>query len=224
MADNQTPKGALVAALIKAKKAFKPVTKGKTAEAGKYSYRYADLATAIEATEPALLDNGLLVLHTFEASGAPLLLLKTTLWHESGESISGTIEMGIGEMGVQDVGGIITYLRRYSYLAILGISPEDDDGASAQKASETRRQSTTTKPPATKPASGKGPDPEWLKMIGDCADAMDLNRVNKMILEADVGDAVLWSAITGRAGEVGCAWNERVSRFETKAEDDDIPF
>jgi hypothetical protein len=56
------------------------------------------------------------------------------LIHISGEWIEGTISLPSGTQNrydAQTVGSAITYARRYSYMGILGIAPEDDDGSTA---------------------------------------------------------------------------------------------
>jgi hypothetical protein len=52
----------------------------------------------------------------------------TTLLHVSGEWIRGTIQMKPVKNDPQAVGSCITYARRYSLAAIVGVSPADDDG------------------------------------------------------------------------------------------------
>ena len=61
--------------------------------------------------------------------------LTTLLVHASGQWIGGTFTMVAGEVTPQAAGSCITYMRRYSLAALVGVAPEDDDGNAASKPS-----------------------------------------------------------------------------------------
>ena len=121
----------LMKALIKAQSEFNPVKKTETNPF--YNSTYANLDTVIEATKPALINNGLAVIQTFcviEGKQA----LKTSLIHLSGEVIEGNQIIDCKDnLDPQKVGSASTYARRYGYMAILGLAPEDDDANNATK-------------------------------------------------------------------------------------------
>jgi hypothetical protein len=56
----------------------------------------------------------------------------------------------------QKMGGAITYYRRYSLLALLGLAPEDDDGNAASK------PAPPAKAPETRPQPPSAPEPPAL--------------------------------------------------------------
>lgn len=120
-------------ALLAAKKAFKPAL--KTAENPHFKSKYVDLQSVVDATEDALSLNGLMLLQSPEPSGEEKMVSVTSrLIHVSGEWIEGTVTLPSGtpnRYDAQTVGSAITYARRYSYMGILGIAPEDDDGSTA---------------------------------------------------------------------------------------------
>lgn len=120
-------------ALLAAKKAFKPAL--KTAENPHFKSKYVDLQSVVDATEDALSLNGLMLLQSPESSGEEKMVSVTSrLIHVSGEWIEGTVTLPSGtpnRYDAQTVGSAITYARRYSYMGILGIAPEDDDGSTA---------------------------------------------------------------------------------------------
>ena len=93
---------------------------------------YASLGAIIAGVRPVLAKHGLSVSQlTFGEDG--VAGVETVLMHTSGEWISQSISMPIGEekgkSSAQVAGSIITYLRRYSLASILGIySDEDGDG------------------------------------------------------------------------------------------------
>lgn len=127
------PKACVYAALAKAQAQFLSPIKD-----AKYNYgRYATLTGCLEAVKPALNANGLFLSQIVEPMDARNLRIKTLVFHESGEilelgSIIVTIDAG-GRMNAnQAAGSAITYGRRYSLCAALGISAvEDDDDGNA---------------------------------------------------------------------------------------------
>lgn len=120
----------LATALLKAQGEFTGVLKDKTNP--HFKSKYADLQAAISATEEPLRVNGLLVIQTpFGEVATQSAGVTTRLLHTSGEWIEGELELPAGtanRIDAQTFGSAITYARRYSYLGILGIAPEDDDG------------------------------------------------------------------------------------------------
>ena len=100
-----------------------------TAQYGKF----ADLSTVLSTVNPALAANGLVVVHTTKVVDNKNILI-TNLLHTSGESITSEMLLpnntGGGGNPMHKEGGAITYCRRYSLLAILGLNAgiPDNDG------------------------------------------------------------------------------------------------
>jgi hypothetical protein len=120
----------LATALAKAQGEFPDIPKDKTAKvkgeskSGKpydYSYKYSDLTTIIKYTRPALTKYGLSLIQVLTADS-----LFTRLVHSSGQFIEGVVPIRMNQK-MQDVGSDITYLKRYSLSAMIGVSSEDDD-------------------------------------------------------------------------------------------------
>lgn len=113
------------------------VGKGSTANAGTYSYQYADLAEINAVILPLLGKHGL------SFSAKPTLVdgrfvLAYTLRHSSGESDEGMYPLpDPTKASPQQIGSNISYARRYAFCAVTGVAPggDDDDGAAAQPAS-----------------------------------------------------------------------------------------
>lgn len=122
----------LAMALLKAQGQFQ---KAKINTKG-YGYSYANLESVLDACRPALVDNELSLIQLPTNDGNEIILT-TLLVHSSGEFISSELsEMATGGKmaAVQQKGSIITYLRRYSMSAMLGISTGDDnDGNEIQE-------------------------------------------------------------------------------------------
>lgn len=100
-----------------------------TAQYGKF----ADLSTVLSTVNPALAVNGLAVVHTTKVEDNKNILI-TNLLHISGESITSEMVLPVNTGGrgnpMHQEGGAITYCRRYSLLAILGLNAgiPDNDG------------------------------------------------------------------------------------------------
>tara|TARA_R100000781_G_scaffold72836_1_gene45523 strand:- start:736 stop:1413 length:678 start_codon:yes stop_codon:yes gene_type:complete len=94
--------------------------------------KFADLAGILSVVNPKLVKNGLSVHQTFRFTDSNQHVLITHLNHISGESLSSEILMPInqGRNPLHDFGGAVSYCRRYSLLAILGLQAgiEEDDG------------------------------------------------------------------------------------------------
>lgn len=126
----------LIKALVKARLSFEHISKNKTNP--HYKSKYADLDTILDAVNPALLANGILVVQVTEIlDGKPVLVTK--LIHESGQSIEGCYPLPeISDP--QKLGSAITYARRYALCAILNITADDDDDANIASTQQSRPQ------------------------------------------------------------------------------------
>jgi hypothetical protein len=94
--------------------------------------KYADLGSVIQAAKKPLSDNGLSYTQHPAVTDSHVTVT-TILMHLSGEWIESEISLpldgGKGLSLAQSMGAIITYLRRYTLSAILGIyADEDTDG------------------------------------------------------------------------------------------------
>lgn len=95
-----------------------------------FKSKYADLASVVAACKEALAANGLSVIQIPSADG-PKVRVRTILLHESGEYVSGILEMVAQQNTPQSIGSCITYARRYALSAFVGVAPDDDDGNAA---------------------------------------------------------------------------------------------
>lgn len=105
-----------------------------------HNAKYADLASVWAAIRKPLTDNGLAVIQTTEQYPSGITVV-TTLVHISGETFTSRLSCEVpkskpdknGQIkpNVQGLGSTITYLRRYSLAAMVGVAPIDDDGDAA---------------------------------------------------------------------------------------------
>ena len=123
----------LAAALAKAQGVMKGALKDSANPF--FKSRYADLASVVEAIRAAFSANGLSYIQTVEPSEKDEVRVETTLLHASGEWIScGILSLPVSKIDAQGYGSALTYARRYSLSAAVGVAPEDDDGNAASLA------------------------------------------------------------------------------------------
>ena len=126
-------------ALAKARGQYLPIEKGRTANTGKFSYDFADLADVFAATSKALADNGIAMIQDVWVGGeeVPAIFCQTKLMHTGQWYLSSVMELRIAPDGkmstIQCIGSAETFARRYQAIAMLAVQPkgEDDDAHAA---------------------------------------------------------------------------------------------
>ena len=104
-----------------------------------YRSKYADLASVWEACREALTKNGIAVVQMTRVSNDDEVIVETRLLHSSGEWIEGELSVPVTKADAHGYGSALTYARRYSLAAAVGVAPEDDDGQAATQARPTAR-------------------------------------------------------------------------------------
>ena len=148
---------------------FPAIVRDRTAKiplksGGEYAYKYADLATLKEATQPELKKNKLAVVQQV-GTNEKGIILRTVLGHASGQWLSATMEMPTAGLKAQDLGSAVTYARRYSRGAILDVASEDDDGSKATHGEDTSEPGGPIKTPSPK-APSSAPLPPGRALTG----------------------------------------------------------
>lgn len=141
------PVAKLATALAAVQAEMPRVGKDATANAGTYSYKYADLADITNTILPLLGKHGLsFMCKPTELDGR--MVLAYSLLHNSGEREDGIYPLRLGNNYTpQQLGSAITYGRRYCLQAMTGIAAdEDDDGAAASKPQEAAPARPAAKP------------------------------------------------------------------------------
>lgn len=97
-----------------------------------FKHKYADLTELVKASRPALTQNGLSIIQRVVYTEGQAYL-ESILCHASGQSISSSIAITPQKNEIQSMGSYLSYLRRYSYSALVGVvtQDEEDDGEAA---------------------------------------------------------------------------------------------
>ena len=115
--------------------------------------KFASLGAVINTSRPILAKHGLSV-SQFPTSINGSVGVTTILAHSSGEWMEDTIYLPLaeekGKSAAQVAGSVITYLRRYSWAAVLGLyADEDTDGSQPEKKQDAPKQDDKDAGPVT---------------------------------------------------------------------------
>lgn len=121
---------------------------------GKYRFEYADLAIILDTVRPVLAKNGLAVTQPVAFKDGKILVT-TKIRHVSGVVVEEATLDGKDPGTPQQQGSLISYLRRYQLVSILGITADDDDDANAAQDQPAhhapRQQAAPVRQPDPKP-------------------------------------------------------------------------
>lgn len=144
-----------VAAFAAAQKEFPAIHKDKkavieTKKGGSFSYAYADLPTILDLVSPVLEKHGLVVAQSAVSLNGGVGV-ETRIFHVgTGHcEVFGPLYLPGGD-DARGAGSAVTYARRYSLCAALGIAAdEDDDGASHQPTTNVKDGAAASHQPST---------------------------------------------------------------------------
>ena len=92
-----------------------------------FKSKYADLGSVWDAARPVLSKNGLCIIQSTEMMPDGKVIMVTMLAHASGQWIKSYLPLNPSKNDSQGMGAAITYLRRYSLSALVGVVCDDDD-------------------------------------------------------------------------------------------------
>ena len=168
-------------ALVAAQGEFEAVE--KSANNPFFKSKYADLPSIVKAATPILHKNGLAVT-SFVGFEDGQDVLTTRIIHSSGQWMEDTMRLFLVKHDPQGQGSALTYARRYSYSAVLGIVTEvDDDGNAASQ--PTQAPQTTQRRSAPKVEATTG---EIKASDTDLASAKQLAMMGSLFNQKGLGD------------------------------------
>ncbi len=155
----------LAAALAKAQGMIRGAVKDRTNP--HFRSNYADLSSIWEACREPLASVGLAVTQ-LPAVEEGAVVVETVLLHSSGQWCSSRLRIPLAQQTAHAIGSAITYARRYSLAAMVGVAPEDDDAEMA---------STSPGPDPVRPAqSVLGVSPQQLRDLNTLISAMSFAK------------------------------------------------
>jgi len=129
----------LSAALVAAMGEIHNPSRDAKANAGSYGYSYLSYDALSDHLRPILAKHGLAWVHPIW-NDSQFVMVGTTIVHVSGESVEFGPLVWPMLPKVQDFGGLISYLKRYSLISTFGMGAGDDNDA--QTVPHTERSST----------------------------------------------------------------------------------
>lgn len=131
----------------------------KSAQNPHFRTRYADLASIWDACRGPLSAHGLCVVQTTDPQGRDGVMVTTSLLHASGEWIRSSLYVPVSKADAQGFGSALTYARRYSLAAMVGVAPDDDDDAEQATGRQPQREPVRQAPPP--PPSEPAEETDW---------------------------------------------------------------
>ena len=191
--------GDLISALTKVQAELQPIKKDKINPF--FKSKYITLESVVETSRLLLSNNDLAIIQTM--AGEPGSVgVTTTLAHTSGQWIRGTLYLPLSKQDPQGAGSAITYARRYSHAAILGLVPDEDDDGNE----------------ASTPASGKpidklsDPDKDKLKRLYEYLTA--LNSSEDVAKQTILEDCNVKATANIAPGTFSTVWGRYVKDVE----------
>ena len=188
----------LAGALAKAQMQIEPASKNATNP--HFRSHYADLASIWDACRGPLNTNGLSIVQ-FPCDGeVGRIGLCTMIVHSSGEWMSETITVKALKEDPQFLGGVLTYLRRYSLAAVVGVTAtEDDDGNAASTPANARASAPAQRPyippPVSPPAMNAPPVAQKASVPAVNAPPMAHKQVSQPVQTATAGTSAVQAIV-----------------------------
>lgn len=145
----------IAAALAKAQAGMENVAKDR--ENPHFRSRYTTLAGVLDEVRPKLAAQGISIFQAPINGEGNNIGVATRLIHSSGQWIESAVYVQPTKFDAQGVGSVLTYLRRYSLMAVAGVGPEDDDGEAAVGRPQARVQANGTTRTAAPPSPSQRP-------------------------------------------------------------------
>lgn len=113
---------------------------------GRIKFDYSTLGDLKEVSRKPLADNGLSIIQPLSGREKDVVVT-TRLSHSSGQWIESDFSIPAMDLQPQTIGSIATYIKRYSYAAMLNIPDcDDDDGQAAAGLGTPKKQDANKNP------------------------------------------------------------------------------
>lgn len=195
----------LVEALLAAQEEMPPVEPDKTNP--HFKSKFVSLSNLLSKVRPVLNRHGL-VLSQSPALEDGKFVLRTTIMHISGESISDSAPLSPAKDDPQGQGSAITYMRRYALGAALAIADQEDDGNAATSNGGGAADSV------------KRLNPERVEQIGAAIFALKLTyREVDLMLGACGADGIREDSSAGLRAALEALTDKQASAMESELEE-----
>jgi hypothetical protein len=148
----------LYTAILLAKQNMRSPSKNKKAMYGKY----ADLESVLDAVQRPLAEEGIIISQACIDADEKLYLRTSLIHAATGQTMSTDVPILMkNPNNPQELGGAMTYARRYGIVGILGIVADDDDDGNTAAGRQADGSPTPVKPhKAASQSPAPAPDPQ----------------------------------------------------------------
>jgi len=200
---------ALDKALVEFNSKFKSVKRDEVVSvSGRKDRKFASLDEIMIEIRPILADCKLYVQQPITGGK-----ITTIVRHESGQFRAFSMPMvewqGQGTTAIQNLGGAITYMRRYSLGAALALATEEDDDAQSTGKLTVKKQEAA----APAPKLDEAVTDAWQSKVNDCKQPEDFGKLSAELAvlgltKTDPLRVFVGNAIGKRMKEVGVEYTE----------------
>lgn len=189
--EKETPVKGIVKALADFQQACPSISKESKAGQGSFSYKYGSLPHIIETIKPHLKKAGLVFTQPISYREGAQFIYTTVYDVKTGEKIESKMLLPEiefkGMNAVQSGGAVITYIRRYTLMSILGLVTDDDDtdaqGKTEQRGKGAKGSTEGAAPKEVKPYLNPkvdgNPNPKWNQAVKYLADGGTIEEIKK---------------------------------------------
>lgn len=195
-------------ALVNFNAKFKSVKRDETvAVPGRAARKFASLDEIMIEIRPILAECKLYIQQPITGDS-----ITTVVRHESGQFRAFSMPMvawqGQGTTAIQNLGGAITYMRRYSLGAALALATEEDDDAQSTGKLDLKKGSGRQEPAPQKPAAPPLDETvidAWQSKVNECKEPNDFERLSTEMkgIENDAVKKFVRAAVSKRLQDVG---------------------
>lgn len=208
---------ALDKALVEFNSKFKSVKRDEVVSvSGRKDRKFASLDEIMIEIRPILADCKLYVQQPITGGK-----ITTVVRHESGQFRAFSMPMvewqGQGTTAIQNLGGAITYMRRYSLGAALALATEEDDDA--QSTGKLDIKKGAKQEAAAAPKIDETIVDAWNAKMNECKTDEDFQRVSKEVGEMEEGPVKKFvrATMSARLDKLGMEYNKGTKIFQKKA-------
>lgn len=214
----------LAEALVKAQAEFPDIPRSRTVKVatrtgGSYTFSYAPLEVVRGAVQPILSKFGLGIVQPLVTQEG-VSSVRTILIHESGERLEATVNLPPHAGSPQELGSVISYMRRYALVSMLGLATEEDNDETLPDGKAKAKAKAKPKPPEPQSVDAE-------KEVIALDEAVAINTLIGRLMELGVDGVKLRNTMaqefgTPRAQELtaaqGAQLKSRLTRAVKKAE------
>lgn len=137
-----------------------------------FKSKYATLDSVWNACRTPLTKNGLSIVQVPMTDENGMVLI-TRLLHSSGQWIESQMAVIPAKGDIQSLGSTLTYIRRYSLSAMVGVTPDEDDDGNAGSETAPQKKEPKQQP---KPAPKVNKQSAWTKFLARCHNELSLDE------------------------------------------------